>query len=92
MQLHPVLYHWNEKGQKITGFTPDVEQAGFIAQNVKKAIPDASGTEIDGGVEYLTVRDRPIIAALVNAVQEQQKQIEELKKEIGKLRGDWQVQ
>ena len=51
---------------------------GFIAQQVKEFIPQAyqeSGT-------FIGLKDRPIIAALVKAVQEQQVQIEELKELI----------
>jgi len=86
MTLHPALYHWNEKGQEITKFPADLEQAGFIAQDVQKAIPEAIGTETHDGVDYLTISDRPILAALVNAVKEQQAEIEELKQEIQTLK------
>ena len=82
MQLHPALYHWNKSGQKITGFPAGLEQAGFIAQDVQKAIPEAVGTEPHDGVDYLNLNDRPILAALVRAVQEQQAEIEQLKAQI----------
>lgn len=82
LQLHPALYHWNKEGQKITNFGPDVEQAGFVAQDVRKAFPEAVGTEPHDGVDYLNFSDRPILAALVNAVKEQQQEIEALKKQI----------
>src|SRR5262249_24106258 len=86
LKLHPSLYQWNAKGQKITGFGPKVEQAGFVAQDVKKAIPEAVGTESHDGVEYLTFSERPILAALVNAVKQQQAEIAKLKKEIAILK------
>ncbi len=86
MKLHPSLFHYNEKGQELTGITS--EQSGFIAQDVQTAIPEAVGTETHDGIDYLSLPqgDRPIVAALVNAVQEQQKEIEELKAEIKALR------
>jgi len=86
LALHPALYRWNEKGQKITGFPADLKQAGFIAQDVEKAIPEAVGTENHDGVDYLTLNERPILAAMVNAIKEQQAQIEELKKQIESLK------
>lgn len=85
LQLHPALYHWNKEGQKITNFGPDVEQAGFLAQDVQKALPEAVGTESHDGVDYLNFSDRPVLAALVNAVKEQQKEIEALKEKIEAL-------
>jgi hypothetical protein len=88
MALHPALYHWNEAGQKITGFPADLEQAGFIAQDVQKSIPEAVGIEPHDGVDYLNLSDRPIVAALVNAVQEQQAQIDALKAEVAALKAN----
>jgi hypothetical protein len=45
------------------------------------------GTEQHNGVDYLSLPqgDRPIVAALVNAVQEQQHEIEQLKAQIAAL-------
>lgn len=85
LELHPALYHWNEEGQKITNFPANLEQAGFIAQDVQKAIPEAVGTESHDGVDYLNLSDRPIVAALVKAVQEQQEEIQRLEKKIAAL-------
>lgn len=82
VKINPVTYQWNEEGQKITNFGPDVRQAGFIAQDVQNAIPEAVGVEVQNGVEYLNFSDRPILAALVNAIKEQQEQIESLKRKI----------
>jgi hypothetical protein len=86
ISLHPSLYRWNEEGQKITGFPATLEQAGFIAQDVQRAIPEAVATEQHDGVDYLNLNSRPIVAALVNAVQEQQREIEELKAEVKALK------
>jgi hypothetical protein len=65
-KISPKLYKWNEEGQKRTGFTAEQEFAGFIAQDVQQAIPEAIGQEGD----YLSLDTRPIIAALVNSVKE----------------------
>lgn len=78
MLLKPIQYKWNEKSGNETKET----YAGFSAQNVKSAIPYGTGENKDG---YLSLQERAIVATLVNAVKEQQQQIEELKREIIKL-------
>jgi hypothetical protein len=77
--LKPILY----------GYTRDSgldqtrnDYVGFTAQNVRAYIPEAVGRDSRG---VLSLTDRPIIDALVNAVKEQQKQIEELKGQVRKL-------
>jgi hypothetical protein len=64
--LSPKTYTWNEAGQKLTGFRADREFSGLTAQDLQKAIPEAVSSE----GEYLAVSDRPVIAALINAVKE----------------------
>ena len=51
-------------------------------------MPEAVGMQRYDGVDYLTLPqgDRPIVAALVNAVKEQQDEILSLRDEINKLR------
>ena len=79
LKLTPRTYRWNVK----SGMNTDDENVGFIAQEVLDAIPEAVGqyrtseVEVDGKktkkrekAELLTLSDRPIIAALVNAVKE----------------------
>lgn len=87
LKLHPALYEMNSDGQRITGLPATMELAGFIGQDVQKTIPKAVGSETHDGVDYLTVEDRPILAALVNAVKEQQREIVKLKKEITIITG-----
>jgi hypothetical protein len=73
LAINPVRYKWNAKGQAQTGLSGDQEFVGFLAQDVQKAIPEAiTATEPskDGTETYLSLDDRPIIAALVNAVKE----------------------
>ena len=55
------------------------DYAGFSAQNVRSVMPEAVGSDPGGN---LTLNDRPIIAALVNAVNELSAQIRTLKYEI----------
>ena len=84
-RITPIRYRWNELGQKWTGLSGDQEFVGFSANNVQKSIPEAIlGTE--GPDKYLSFDDRPVIAALVNAVKEQQAEIISLKADILKLK------
>ena len=71
LAITPIKYRWNAKGQEIGG---DGSRAfvGFSAQNVQRVIPEAIvGQQVaKDGVEYLGFDDRPVIAALVNAIHE----------------------
>jgi len=56
----------------------------FSAQNIQSALGEnAVGVNKEG---YLSIQDRAIMATLIVAVQEQQKQIEQLQKEVMKLK------
>lgn len=63
-KLRPVSYRWREGGDQ----KPAI---GFIAQEVGDVIPEAVRRQEWGGM--LTLDDRAILAALVNAVQELRK-------------------
>ena len=63
IQIDPILYKWNAT----SGMDTTTVYAGFSAQNLQKAIPEAIGTDPRG---YLTVSDRPILATIVNALKE----------------------
>ena len=86
LSITPIKYTWNTEGQKITGFSEDRTFVGFRAQDVQKAIPEAV-TQSASNAEYLGLDDRPIVAALMNSVKQQQAQIEELKETVRKLAG-----
>ena len=72
MSINPIEYKWKEK----TGYDTESSYYGFSAQNVKLSIPEAVGED---GRGYLTLSDRPILATAINAIKEQQGQIEEFK-------------
>ena len=57
------------------------EDIGFIAQQVQEVLPEIVRENDEG---YLSIRERAIVPLLVEAIKEQQKQIDELKKELGK--------
>jgi uncharacterized protein YlxW (UPF0749 family) len=57
-------------------------QIGFIAQEVEAVLPDLVSTDTEG---YKSVKYANVTAVLVEAVKEQQTQIESLKKTIEAL-------
>lgn len=97
LKLTPRTYHWNEK----SGMDTEDENVGFIAQEVLDAVPEAVGqyrtTDVetedwDGKktkkrekAELLTLSDRPLIAALVNAVKELKAENDDLRKRLDRL-------
>lgn len=76
--IHPASFIYNSDSS-------NTRMNGFIAQDVQKAIPGAVhvGKDKEG---TLSLETNAILAALVNAVKEQQQQIETLKKEIETLK------
>jgi hypothetical protein len=68
--LRGVSFEYEETGQK---------QIGFIAQEVEKVIPEIVGENYDG---YKGVQYQNVVGLLVEAIKEQQKQIDELKRKI----------
>ena len=71
------------KPAKFDYINGEKKQAGFIAQDVQEVLPDIV-TEGSGGM--LGLKTDSIIPYLVKAIQEQQKEIEDLKTEIEKLK------
>lgn len=82
MKLQPVRYEY--KSDNALKLANEGEHIGFAAQDVQKVIPEAVTTNSQG---YLMVNGDPIIWTMLNAIKEQQKEIQELKKEIRQLRG-----
>lgn len=81
MQLQPIRYEY--KNDNALGINSAGEHVGFGAQAVQKIIPEAVSSNANG---YLMVNNDPIMWTMLNAIKEQQKQIEQLKTEIRKLR------
>jgi len=75
MKLQGVSFTWKEDtdANKMVGIKDDI---GFIAQEVQEVIPDLVRKNDNG---LLSLRDKGITALLVEAIKEQQKQINELK-------------
>ncbi len=82
LALNPVSFDWKENGEHI--------EAGFVAQEVEKVLPEYTDTEEDemktktltGGMTG------GYIAVLTKAIQEQQEQINALQSEINLLKGE----
>jgi hypothetical protein len=90
-KLRGVYYHWKDVVDSLGFFPVDRDDIGVIAQEVQEVIPQAvkpapfdTGCEgkSESGENYLTVQMEKIIPLLIEAVKEQQKQIEELKAEM----------
>jgi hypothetical protein len=73
--LRGVTFEWKEGG---------VKSAGLIAQEVEKVLPDSVSIDDNG---FMGVRYNNLIGILVEAVKDQQIQINSLKQQIEKLNG-----
>jgi hypothetical protein len=60
--------------------------AGFVAQDMEKVFPEMVGATAINDTEYLDTNLSALPVYIVKAIQEQQKQIEELKAEIKALK------
>jgi hypothetical protein len=81
MQLQPLRYEYRRNNA--LGIVSEGEHIGFAAQAVQKVIPEAVTANADG---YLMVNGDPIIWTMLNAIKEQQQEIEKLKNEVRRLR------
>ncbi|MCX6302205.1 MAG: tail fiber domain-containing protein [Bacteroidia bacterium] len=78
------VIEYNYKKDVVKGEEPDdTKYIGVIAQDLEKAFPDAVRTDEKG---YKAVNYGVLTAILVQAVKDQQKQIDELKKEVEELK------
>ena len=66
-----------------TGVMPDTRQAGVIAQEVEKVLPEVVATNPSDGIK--TVAYGNMIGLLIEAIKEQQVQIDELKKALERI-------
>jgi flagellar biosynthesis chaperone FliJ len=74
LKLSPKQYHWKNKQEK------EYKSLGLIAQEVRNIIPNIV-VERDDETKTLSVNYTELIPVLINAIQQQQSTIEELKKE-----------
>lgn len=78
-RLTPILFKWKPESKMDTVNI----YAGFNAQNVKDNIPYGTGVDKKG---YLSLQDRAIMAAMVNAIKELSAKVDAQAKEIKKLK------
>ena len=77
MRLQPLRYEY--KRDNAMGIKSEGEHIGFSAQAVQQIIPEAV-TKNDQG--YLLVNNDPILWTMLNAIKEQQREIERLQQEL----------
>ena len=86
MQLNPVYYEWKENTpSSLRKNYPEGRQIGLIAQEVQKYIPEVVKTEPLYDKEYKGIDYGRLVTVLIGAVQEQQKEITELKQKVATL-------
>lgn len=84
MQLRGVNFNWNTSAFPQRMFS-EKRTMGFIAQEVEKVFPEIVQTE-NTAEGYKSVQYDKVVALLVEAVKAQQKQIQQLKREVKKLK------
>jgi len=82
LKIHPVRYRYKE--DNAMGIRDTEEHVGLVAQEVQKAIPEAVSENSKG---YLLVNNDPIIWTMLNAIKEQQLQIQKQQRQIARLTG-----
>jgi hypothetical protein len=75
MKLHPIRYRY--KPDNALSIRDADEHVGVVAQEVQRVIPEAV---TENGKGYLLVNNDPIIWSMVNAIKEQQREIERQQK------------
>ena len=80
LQLQPIRFEY--KRNNTLGLKSETENIGFGAQALQEIIPEAVTRNANG---YLQVNNDPILWTMLNAIKEQQKEIEQLKQQVRKL-------
>jgi hypothetical protein len=75
--LHGVYFNWNSTLGRTTQ-----QQVGLIAQEVEQVVPQVIGTDANG---YKAVQYENLVAVLIQAVKEQQAQINTLQTRVNEL-------
>ncbi|MBP5999740.1 MAG: tail fiber domain-containing protein [Sediminibacterium sp.] len=81
--LRGVYFNWNQKAFPSKEFS-DKTELGFIAQEVEKVLPEVVMKD-KTAEEYRSVKYDKVVALLVEAIKEQQKQIDSLTIKVNKL-------
>ena len=81
-QLRGISFEWNRLSTSI-GHKEGEKAIGMIAQEVQKVYPQLVVATKNGKQEYLSIDYGKFTAVLLQAIKEQQKEIEELQKKLG---------
>jgi hypothetical protein len=81
-QLRPVHYYWRTADYPEKHFG-DSQSYGLVAQEVERVLPELVGQDEQG---YKTVDYSKLPLMMLQAIKEQQQQIEQLKNEVRRLR------
>lgn len=84
LQLRGLTFDWKTKEFPDRAFSEN-RSLGFIAQEVEWVLPEVVYTE-KTSEGYKSIQYDKLVALLVEAIKEQQRQIQELKKEIKKIK------
>ena len=82
--LQGVYFNWNQKAFPEKEFGTQ-DELGFIAQEVEKVVPEVVSKD-KSKEEYRSVKYDKVVALLVEAIKEQQKQINDLKTQVKQLK------
>lgn len=84
-QLNPTSYNFDFMQFPELNL-PEGKQYGLMAQEVEEILPEIiSDMQVPGGKTYKSVNYNALIAFLIEAIQDQQKQIDELNKKIDSM-------
>lgn len=78
LRINPVYYRYNKE----SGYDTQKEYIGVLAQDLQKVAPYMVNTFNHNNKEYLSVDNTAMMYMLINAVKEQQEQIETLKRKL----------
>ena len=74
LAIRPVRFDWTKNSQS---------DIGFVAQDIERVVPEVVG----GGPGMRSIGYSGLVPVLVQAIKEQQKDIEGLRQEINRLKG-----
>lgn len=81
LKINPVVYQYNQ----LSGYDTEKKYIGVLAQQVKEVAPYMVGTFLKDETEYYSVDNTAMTYMLINAVKEQQQQIEVLTNTVNSL-------
>jgi hypothetical protein len=88
-KINGVYFNWNDTAKLLANKTDDIEEVGFLAQEVQSVLPhiikpapfdmDTTTGESKSGENYLTIQYEKIVPLLVEAIKELKREVDELK-------------